>query len=94
MTQNAEAVYENGVLRPVTALLNLVEGQRVLVTVRPLIALEPGEYDRRRAELLRRLEADGALVHFPPTAAPQTADFRPLVIDGEPLSETVIKNRR
>ena len=29
MEQNAEAIYENGVLRPVSALRDLAEGQRV-----------------------------------------------------------------
>jgi predicted DNA-binding antitoxin AbrB/MazE fold protein len=92
--QNAEAIYENGVLRPLTALLDLSEGQKVSVTVRSVIELDSIEHAGRRAELLRRLDADGALVHFPPPAEPAPADFRPLVIEGEPLSETIIKNRR
>jgi predicted DNA-binding antitoxin AbrB/MazE fold protein len=94
MEQNAEAVYENGLLRPLTPLLNLVDGQKVFVSVRPLIELDPAEYARRRTELFRRLEADGALIHFRQPSQPPPADFRPLVIVGEPLSETVIKNRR
>jgi predicted DNA-binding antitoxin AbrB/MazE fold protein len=93
--QKAEAIYENGVLRPLTALLDLTEGQRVLVTVEPVAQLDPAEYARRRAELLRRLEADGAIAHFPcPPVPPSPADFQPIVIEGEPLSETIIKNRR
>jgi predicted DNA-binding antitoxin AbrB/MazE fold protein len=93
--QNTEAIYENGVLRPLTALLDLTEGQRVFVTVRPSAELDSAEYARRRAELLRRLEADGAIACFPsPPSPPSAADFRPIVIEGEPLSETIIKNRR
>ena len=94
MEQNAEAIYENGVLRPITADFNLADGQRVMVTVRPMEEVNPGEYACRHSELLRRLEADGALVHFPVPSAPSPADFRPLTIEGEPLSETIMKNRR
>ena len=94
MEQNAEAIYENGVLRPVSALRDLAEGQRVFLTVRPILEANPTADAERQAELLRRLEADGALVHFPPPSEPPPKDFHPLVLEGEPLSETVIKNRR
>jgi predicted DNA-binding antitoxin AbrB/MazE fold protein len=94
MEQHAEAIYEKGVLRPTSLLLDLVDGQRVWVAVRPILEPEPTEHARRRAELIHRLEADGALLHFHAPSEQPPADFHPLVIEGEPLSETVIMNRR
>ena len=94
MEQTVEAVYENGILRPTTLLLDLQEGQRVQLRVRPVVELDPEEYARRHAELMRRLEAEGFLVHFPPPEQPAPVDWKPLVIKGEPMSETVIKMRR
>ena len=93
MTQTALAVYENGVLRPTTLLLDLKEGQRVQITVQILEELSPEETARRQAELVRRMEAAGLLMRFPPPSEPPPADWQPLVIEGEPLSETIIKMR-
>lgn len=93
MTQTASAIYENGVLRPTSLLFDLRAGQQVLITVQVLEELTPEETARRRAELLRRMEAAGALVHFPPPAELPPADWQPLTIEGEPLSETIIKMR-
>lgn len=93
MTQTAYAVYENGVLRPTTLLFDLKEGQRVLIKVEVLEELTPEETARRQAEVIRRMEADGALEHFPPPDEPAPADWQPLTIPGEPLSETILKMR-
>jgi predicted DNA-binding antitoxin AbrB/MazE fold protein len=93
MTQTANAVYENGVLRPTTLLFDLKEGQRVQITVQILEELTPEETARREAEFLRRMEAAGLVEHFPPPSEPPPADWQPLVIEGEPLSETIIKMR-
>jgi predicted DNA-binding antitoxin AbrB/MazE fold protein len=92
--QTALAVLENGVLRPTTLLLHLREGQRVFVTVEPIEELDPEEYARRRAEMLQRMEAEGMFEHVPPPAEPPPKDWQPLILKGEPLSETVIKMRR
>jgi predicted DNA-binding antitoxin AbrB/MazE fold protein len=93
MTQTAFAIYENGLLRPTTLLFDLKEGQRVQITLQILEELTPEETARRQDELERRMEAAGLLVHFPPPAEPPPADWKPLVIEGEPLSETIIKMR-
>jgi predicted DNA-binding antitoxin AbrB/MazE fold protein len=93
MSQTASAIYENGVLRPTSLLFDLREGQQVMITLEILEELTPEEEARRQAELVRRMEAAGALVHFPPPDEPPPADWQPLTIEGEPLSETIIKMR-
>jgi hypothetical protein len=87
------AVFEKGSLRPVVPLEGLVEGQQVWVTVREMVQ-EPDEQGRREAEMLRRMEAEGSLetASVPVEGSPPT-DFQPLVLQGEPLSETVIRMR-
>ena len=93
MPQTASAIYENGVLRPTSRLIDLREGQQVQITVQVLEDLPAEDTARRRVELLRRLEDAGALAHFPLSAEPPPADWQPLTIEGEPLSETILKMR-
>ncbi len=95
MKQNVKAVYENGVFRPVTLFFDLEEGQEVYLRVEPVVKLDPEEYKRRDAELLKRMEAEGLLEMDPvPEDEPPLEPYVPPVIEGEPLSETVLKNRR
>ena len=94
MTQTASAVYENGVLRPTSLLFDLKEGQRVLLTVEVLEELTPEETARREAEFIRRMEEAGMIEHLAPPDEPVPADWEPLVLEGEPLSETIIRMRR
>ena len=90
--QVVQAIYENGVLRPLAPLTGLAEGQTVSVAVRP-VAADAEESKRREAAFLRHMEQAGLLerVPAPPTAPP--ADWQPLVLEGEPRSETVIRIR-
>lgn len=84
-----EAIYENGVLRPVAQLPGLVDGQRVTITVE-----DEAEIQKREAEFHRRMEEDGLIVHFPEPDEPAPADFKPIEVSGKPLSETIIEERR
>jgi len=87
------AVYEKGVLRPLT-LVFLEEGQRVVLSIEPVVELPPEEAARRRAEMLRQMAAEGMLETEPVSPnGPVPENFEPLVIEGEPLSETVLKMR-
>jgi predicted DNA-binding antitoxin AbrB/MazE fold protein len=86
------AVYENDVLRPLTPLVGVTEGQEVYVVVRPIIT-DPEEVARRQAEVLRRMEAAGMVEYSPVPAEAPPKDWQPLVLEGEPLSETIIKMR-
>ena len=100
MAITVEAVYENGVFRPLTLFFDLKEGQEVYLQVEPVVELDPEEYKRRHAELLRRMEAEGLLETEPPSDEEEDKDeplpeaFEPIPIEGEPLSETVIRMRR
>jgi predicted DNA-binding antitoxin AbrB/MazE fold protein len=92
--QTLEAIYTKGVFQPTTALRGISEGQHVRLIVHEMVQeLVPEGLKRREAELLRRMEADGALVHFPVPTEPRPADWRPLVMEGEPFSEEVIRMR-
>ena len=94
MIQTASAIYENGVLRPTSRLSDLREGQKVQLTVQVLEELTLEEEARREDEFERRMEAAGMIEHLSPPDEPAPADWKPLVLAGEPLSETVIRMRR
>jgi predicted DNA-binding antitoxin AbrB/MazE fold protein len=94
MDVTIEAIYENGVLRPLAALPGLKEGQRVALAVRLIAELSEEEFARRYAELVRRLDAAGRIEHLPPAPEPIPLSWKPMVNPGEPLSETVCKMRQ
>jgi predicted DNA-binding antitoxin AbrB/MazE fold protein len=79
------AVYENGVLRLCVPgdLAGLTEGQVVAVTIR---TLDEDEFERD-------LEAQGLLEKTEAPSESPPGDYRPPVLDGEPLSETVLRLR-
>jgi len=83
-----EATYENGVFRPVVQVPGLTEGQRVTITVE-----DEAEIRKREQELKRQMEAEGLIAHFPKTAEP-VPGFKPIKIDGPPLSQTILEERR
>jgi predicted DNA-binding antitoxin AbrB/MazE fold protein len=91
--QNVLAVYENGVFRPLTLFFDIQEGQQVVLCVQPVPQLDPEEEKRMHAEIIREMEEAGEIEHFPPPDEPPPKDWKPLVIEGEPLSETVIRMR-
>ncbi len=72
--------------------IGLPEGTEVRVFIEP-IAPNGLENPGRKA-LLERMEAEGMIEHVPPPAESPPDDWRPLVLKGEPLSETIIKMRR
>lgn len=49
--------------------------------------------EERQAALHRRLLAEGLIKNIPPRAVVER-DFEPVPIEGEPLSETIIRERR
>jgi predicted DNA-binding antitoxin AbrB/MazE fold protein len=92
MTEAIRAIYENGVLRPLTPL-NLSDRQTVWLTVSP----EP--FPQAIASLLQPLYNSGLLTptvasHLPPLSdADLEVMVRSIQITGEPLSETMIEDR-
>ena len=83
-----EATYENGVFRPVAQLPGLTEGQRVTITVE-----DDAENDKIEEELIRQMDAEGLILHFPAPDEPPPENFTPIEIIGKPLSETIIEER-
>lgn len=83
-----KATYENGVFRPIAQLPGLTEGQRVTITVE-----DEAEIEKIEHELIRQMEVEGLIVHFPEPAEPPPDDFEPIEIIGKPLSETIIEDR-
>ena len=90
MSQVFEAIYENGVLRPARPVLGLSEGQHVWVTMDERHALT--DHERKEAELIQRLEAQGLAEKL--AAPPAPPDFQPLQMPGPGLSETILAERR
>jgi predicted DNA-binding antitoxin AbrB/MazE fold protein len=90
-TLTCEAVYENGVLRPTKPLGTLAEGATFHLTV----ATTDSHRAERKTyeELLQQMREEGRLVSCPRPSEPIPADWRPVAIQGEPLSETVLKMR-
>lgn len=93
MAQTAEAIYERGVLRPLTPSLDLKEGQRVRLSVEIIPAADAAESARQETAFLEQMKAEGRLLALPAPTEPPPADWKPLVLGGEALSETVIKMR-
>jgi predicted DNA-binding antitoxin AbrB/MazE fold protein len=93
MDQTIKAVYENGVLRPLSLVFDLAEGQEVLLRLTPVPILDPAEQERRERELAGQLRAKGLLEKCSPPAEGGPGDWQPLTVEGEPLSETIIRLR-
>ena len=97
MAETITAIYEQGVLRPLTPL-DLPEHSQVEIEVRPITrALD---VDARREQAWAALEAAGILAPItPPTRSPMTdAERRKLAervaaSGGTPLSQIIIEER-
>ena len=94
MSQIIEAIYENGLLRPLTVPQGLSEGQRVVLAVQA-----SAEESRSREsagqedDFLQDLEAEGLLDHYPWAHGPAPKDFKPLEAIGKPLSQIILEDR-
>ena len=93
MSQIIEAVYDNGVLRPVVPLEGVVQGQRIRITahVDPIAT----NLAQREAELIQRLEDQGVVEKPVPGPMMEPVSL-PLAVNlpGPPLSETILAERR
>lgn len=84
----------------VTEILNAVsklspqEKQQVLnALVHDREVEQDASIEERQAELLRQMLAEGLIKNIPPRRVVER-DFEPVPIEGEPLSETIIRERR
>lgn len=73
--------------------LSLSQQREVLQTLAHDLNETPRTAERVPVELLREMLADGFISNLP-SAVDDEDDFEPIEIEGEPLSETVIKERR
>jgi hypothetical protein len=57
---------------------------------------QPKSDDEKRAELYRRLLAEGIIKSLPTRQGrpPELSDFKPITVEGKPVSETIIEERR
>ena len=92
MSQVIEAIYDNGVLRPVAPLEGVVQGQRIRITAH----IDPVATDatRREADLIQRLEEQGIVEKPAPRPMLEPVSL-PLAVNlqGPPLSETILAER-
>jgi predicted DNA-binding antitoxin AbrB/MazE fold protein len=93
MSQTVEAIYEHGALRLLNHLPDLKEGQRVRLILETIAEPAPEEAQQLETAFLDRMRAEGRILNLPAPAQPPPPDWRPLVISGEPLSETILKMR-
>lgn len=88
MEQPLDATYEGGVLRLHAPLPGIQEGQRVRVVV-----INLDDKDQCEKAFLDSLQEAGMIEGAPVHSPAPPKDWKPLVIGGEPLSETIITGR-
>ena len=95
MVSTIEAIYENGVLRPVRPLTGLQNGQQVTLHLdAPAWPTAPIALEAEEAAFRDHMEKIGLLVRWSKPDRPPDANFTPIVVNGPPLSETIIEDRR
>jgi len=75
--------------------LSSVERQQVLEALQAAETSQPTE-DETRAAFHRHLMAEGLLKAVPPRLGkpPELRNFKPIPVEGKPVSETIIEERR
>ena len=74
--------------------LSSVERQQVLDALQE-VETSPSTEEKARAALYQHLIAEGMLKTIPPRVGKpaELRDFKPILIDGQPISETIIEER-
>lgn len=90
MQQSFEAIYENGLIRPMQPIPGLTEGQRISVT---LSDVPDAESMRKESEFLEELAKEGFLDQQRWSHEPPPAHFQPLPPSGTPLSQIILQDR-
>ena len=89
MYLSTEAIYENGVLRLTSPVHGLATGQKVTVVI-----YDEDELRKREKEFLEQMKAEGRVVELPENPPAPPKKFEPIKIQGKPLSETILEERR
>ena len=76
--------------------LSASEKQQVIDALLEPETDRPKSDDEKRAELHRRLQAKGMLTRLPTRRGRpvELRDFQPITVEGKPVSETIIEERR
>lgn len=76
--------------------LTPIEKQQVTNALLESEKEQPKGDDEKRAELHRRLLAEGVIKTLPTRNGrpPELRDFKPITVEGKPVSETIIEERR
>jgi predicted DNA-binding antitoxin AbrB/MazE fold protein len=91
MTATLEAIYENGIFKPVSGVpTNLKEHERVKITIE---TVSSENTDKITPEILREMLAEGMISRIPEGITDEEDDFEPIEIKGKPLSETLLEDR-
>lgn len=102
-----EAIYENGIFKPVSSVPHtLKEHERVRITIETDTDKDlqaemeqweaAGDEDSAKhvsTKVLRELLTEGMISNIPKNDVADDEDFEPLIINGKPLSETVLEDR-
>lgn len=91
MPRTIEVTYEDGVFRPTSSVPpDVREGERLWIIVPAGVSRAS---DEAEDEFEKELAAQGLLEQLPLPPQPAPPDWKPLQLDGEPLSETVLRLR-
>ena len=89
MYVSTEAVYENGALRLASPVYGLANGQKVTIVI-----YDEDELRKREKEFLEQMKAEGRVAELPENPPAPPKKFEPIKIQGKPLSESIIEERR
>jgi predicted DNA-binding antitoxin AbrB/MazE fold protein len=90
MTTTLEVIYENGIFKPISSVPSIFkEHERMKITVET----EP-KPQMSEDEFLQMLLKEGHISNIPQKYTDEDDDFEPVEIEGEPISETIIRERR
>ena len=94
MTTTLEAIYENGIFKPVTSVPSSIrEFERVRIIIETETEIQ-SQNTRVSPETLREMLAEGMISHIPEgITEEENDDFNPIEIKGKPLSETLLEDR-
>jgi predicted DNA-binding antitoxin AbrB/MazE fold protein len=90
MTTTLEVIYENGIFKPVSGVPKTFrEHERMKIIVETEVKPSMSE-----DEFLQMLMKDELISNIPKEYTDEDDDFEPIEVEGEPISETIIRERR
>jgi predicted DNA-binding antitoxin AbrB/MazE fold protein len=87
-----DAIYDGEKFKPVEKV-DLPVNARVTLTVNPVTISSEDTERLQLKKLQEKLLQQGLITHIP-TGKPRDANFQPVRVQGKPVSETIIEERR